>query len=297
MVLVILYFFFQGLYMKYVLHSLHENITIKRGMFYSIVEFFFSAITPSSTGGQPIQLIYMTKDKIPMRKSLITLMLNTMIFKLFFIVFGLIIVCIDPDGILKISSSVKMLFWLGLLMDGIVILVCYCMMFNQKLIHEFLYLGNKIVSKVTKGRRDYSDKIDVAMEDYMQEAKYVRSHRMEVFLSIVITFIQRICLFSIVYVIYRELGFSASSYFEMLSLQIVAQITIEGLPLPGGVGALETISDILYEPTFGKLAISGMVLNRTLSFYIPLVVSFIIIFVVTDMNYKKLIKKKKLNSN
>ena len=89
--MIFIYFLCQGIYMKSILKALNHKITIVRGMFYSIVEFFFSGITPSSTGGQPIQLYYMSKDKIPMRKSYITLLLNTIYFKLILLFLGVIV--------------------------------------------------------------------------------------------------------------------------------------------------------------------------------------------------------------
>ena len=86
-----IYFVLQGLYMKIVLGSLKQKITMKKGVFYSLVEFYFSGITPSSTGGQPVQFYYMTKDKIPIRRTYITLLLNTIYFKLIVLVLGFII--------------------------------------------------------------------------------------------------------------------------------------------------------------------------------------------------------------
>ena len=91
LIIVFLYFLLQGIYMKSILKALDKKISLKKGMFYSIVEFYFSGITPSSTGGQPVQLYYMTKDKIPMRKGYITLMLNTIYFKLIILILGILV--------------------------------------------------------------------------------------------------------------------------------------------------------------------------------------------------------------
>ena len=75
------YFVIQGIYMKLIFRALKYRLPLKKGVFYSLVEFYFSGITPSSTGGQPMQLYYMAKDKIPIRKSYIVLVLNTIYFK------------------------------------------------------------------------------------------------------------------------------------------------------------------------------------------------------------------------
>ena len=85
---ILLYFIFQAIYMKITLKSLKVNCPFFKCLFYALVEFYFSGITPSSTGGQPVELYYMTKDNIPIRKSYITLMLNTIYFKLIIVILG-----------------------------------------------------------------------------------------------------------------------------------------------------------------------------------------------------------------
>ena len=87
--MIFLYFLLQGIYMRVILKALNYDITLRKGIFYSMVEFYFSGITPSSTGGQPVQLYYMTKDDIPIRKSYIALMLNTIYFKLIIVILGI----------------------------------------------------------------------------------------------------------------------------------------------------------------------------------------------------------------
>jgi hypothetical protein len=80
------------------------------------------------------------------------------------------------------------------------------------------------------------------------------------------------------YAIYRALGFNSISYIEMLAIQVCAQITMEASPIPGGAGLSEGIFHSLFIVIFAsKLADVGMLLTRTFTFYIPMLVSAIII--------------------
>ena len=103
LIIISLYFLLQGIYMKAILKALKKKITLRKGVFYSLVEFYFSGITPSSTGGQPAQLYYMTKDNIPIRKSYITLMLNTIYFKLIIVILGILILVFKNEYIFNHS--------------------------------------------------------------------------------------------------------------------------------------------------------------------------------------------------
>ena len=72
LLLVLTYLFTESIYIKIILKSLKHKIHLWQGFVYSCIEFYFSAITPSSTGGQPAQAYYMAKDRIPFTKSSVT---------------------------------------------------------------------------------------------------------------------------------------------------------------------------------------------------------------------------------
>jgi hypothetical protein len=55
---------FEALNIYRSLKLLKEDATPMKAIKYAIVGFFFSAITPAATGGQPVQLYYMHKDNI-----------------------------------------------------------------------------------------------------------------------------------------------------------------------------------------------------------------------------------------
>ena len=103
--------------MKIILGTLNTKISVIKGIFYTVIEFFFSGITPSSTGGQPVQLYYMTVDKIPMRKSYITLILNTVFFKLILAILGILVLVFNNSFIMNTHYVYKVFFVIGFLVD------------------------------------------------------------------------------------------------------------------------------------------------------------------------------------
>ena len=134
--IIALYFILQGIYMKSILSTLKQKISLKKGIFYSMLEFYFSGITPSSTGGQPVQLYYMTKDNIPIRKSYITLMLNTVYFKLIIIIMGILSVIFKSELILSSRPIYIFFFILGFVVDLFIVVACLFLVFRQGLIKK-----------------------------------------------------------------------------------------------------------------------------------------------------------------
>ena len=290
----LIYFFCQGIYTKIILKALDEKISLIKGTFFAMVEFFFSGITPSSTGGQPLQLYYMTKNKIQIRKSYITLILNTIYFKIILLVLGIIILIFEPSFIINSKFIYKVCFAIGFIIDMTMVILGMTLLFKTSIIKKIYVKLSKILSKNKKLKRKI-DKINIdnVLKKYEYEIDFIKTHKKVVIETLLITFIQRIFLFSIIYIVYRSLGFNKYNYFDLLALQITVQVAIESVPFPGGVGVSEKMMHSLFSTIFASsFADIGMLLTRTFTFYIPLLLSGIIVLInYIYMRYIKLNKK------
>ena len=233
-----------------------------------------------------LHIYYMAKDKIPIRKSLIVIILGTIYFKLFMVIFAIIVLLFKWDFIINQGTLFIVLFFLGVVIDSLLIIGCYLLLFHSQAIKKLLTFVYKIKTKLT-GKND-ENKVNELIENYRKETDYINNHKKEVFVSLILTFFQRIFLFSIAFVIYKAFGFNEYSYIDLLVIQIGVQLAIEGLPLPGGTGVSEHLFNTIFISIFGaSLASTGMFLTRLFSFYLPLLVSCVIIIIVTKCCYYK----------
>jgi len=285
-----LYFVCQGIYMKCILGTLNHKITLIRGTFYAILEYFFSGITPSSTGGQPVQLYYMTKDEIPIRKSYITLMLNTIYFKVIILILGIGVLIFNCSYITESAFIYRVFFTIGFVFDLLLTFLCLVLIFKTDLIKKIFIKLVNFLKKFRMFKKKISKyNIEEVMDRYREEVEFIKTHGVTVIFTFIITFIQRLCLFSIIYIVYRSLGFNSYSYFDLLFIQVCVQIAMEAAPLPGGAGVSEGMMHKLFVMLFAEaFADVGMLLTRAFSFYIPLIVTGLIILV--EYIYKKIKK-------
>ena len=79
----------EGFMIWYLLNAMREK---KNSLFrcfqYSFIGFFYSGITPSATGGQPVQLYYMNKDGNRVSDSTVVLMTVAVVYKFVIVVLG-----------------------------------------------------------------------------------------------------------------------------------------------------------------------------------------------------------------
>ena len=146
--------------------------------------------------------------------------------------------------------------------------------------------------KIFGGKFKNTDTAEV-MNRYREEIEFIKTHKKTVFLTFIITFIQRLLLFSIIYVVYRALGYNTYSYLNLLIIQLSVQIAIEALPLPGGAGLSEGMLHHIFIMIFSvQMADTGMLLTRTFTFYVPLLLCGITILMKYVLDRKKTILLK-----
>ena len=58
------------------LKALNEKTKLISNIKYALIGFFFSGITPAASGGQPMQIYFMHKDKISVANSTLALLIN-----------------------------------------------------------------------------------------------------------------------------------------------------------------------------------------------------------------------------
>lgn len=281
-ILILVYLTTESLYIKHILKSIKCKISLLQGFVYSCIEFYFSAITPSSTGGQPAQAYYMAKDGVPFTKSSVTLLLNTITFKLVLLLLGLFAVIFYPNLIFNNSTLFTVIFIFGIVVNLIVIIICLMLMYSKKWIKNLatfsINLGHKL--KFIKDKEAKLLSFNTHLEEYQEGAKYIKEHISVTIYVCFITLIQRMAMFSISYVVYKAFGISGYSYIELMVMQLSVAIAIDSLPLPGGMGASEAMLLLLYNKYFGvDIAVSAMLVTRGLSYYLCLIISGIVVLI------------------
>ena len=72
----------EGVNLMHVLQSFGYKISFTQGMKYAYIGYFFSSITPSATGGQPLQLYAMNKDDIHVAHGTLAILVEVTSFQL-----------------------------------------------------------------------------------------------------------------------------------------------------------------------------------------------------------------------
>ena len=259
----------------YMMRSSGIQLKKRTCFLFSSVGFFFSCITPSASGGQPMQIYYMKKEKISIPVSTVILMIVTITYKLVLVVIGIGIAIFGRGFLHKYLEGILPVFYLGLALNIFCVTFMTILVFHPLLAKAIMVKGMKLLERLhlVKKKDGRLKKLEDSMDTYRNPAAYLKNNPFVIVKVIGITFIQRMALFAVTWFVYQAFGLHGTGFWEILFLQAVISVSVDMLPLPGGMGISETLFLNIFSPVFGGLLLPGMVLSRGLGYYGELLIS------------------------
>lgn len=280
-VLVILYVCSESVIIKYLLAIVQIRVPLINCIRYSFVGFFYSCITPSATGGQPMQIFYMKRQNIDIPTATIILMLVTVEYKFVLVFIGLALSIFGQGFIHQyMGAEVRFFLYLGTALN------VFCVAFMSFLIFlpetaKFLILkGFAFLKKlhIMKEKNNRTERLNNSMELYKSASVFLKNNKLAILNTTIISFVQRFFLFFMTYITYRSFGLHTENAITITLLQSVISISVDMLPLPGGMGISERLYLLIFIPIFGTAAVAtaSLLMSRGFSYYILIIVSGII---------------------
>ncbi len=274
------YIFCEGLNIYRILKNLKDDVSLFQTFKYSLVGFFFSSITPSSTGGQPMQLYFMNKDKLSISHSALSLLIQLLSFQFMTLVLALIGFAFNYDLLLNKIGNIKYLMFLGITINLIIQTFLIIMIFSKKLGLKLINGICNLLDKMhIKSASTIKKKSIAQLDEYHECAIYLKNNKIMIIKIFLTTLLQLSLYHSIPYFVFKAFGLQGYSIFTFISLQAVLYISVASLPLPGAMGASEGSFMIIFKLLFpATLLSSAMLISRGISFYLFVIISAVLIF-------------------
>lgn len=266
----------EGIMIWYLFRVVGEKAPLLSCLKYSYTGFFYSGITPSATGGQPMQLYYMTKDGRKTGISSVILMAVAAAYKFVLVIIGIGIAVFWFGGLRAYLGGYLYLFFLGLFLNAVLVVVIVAMMLNGPGMERFIMAVERFLVRIhlLKPSAKRLDSIHGMVEQYKETVAFLRGHKKQLLLMVGFTFVQRFSVFFLTYLIYAGLGLSGNSMLVIMMLQAVIYISVDMLPLPGSQGITELMYVSVYTSIFTEKYLTvSMCVTRGLNFYLLLIVS------------------------
>lgn len=257
--------------------------TIRQTTVYASSDIYFSAITPSATGGQPAAAYYMTKSGIPLSLSTAVLILNVTLYTIGLLFTSLLAFLLRPSMFMDFTTSQKVFVLVGVGFHAILIAICLICMFSRRFI---FWLGDVMFGllaklHIVKNKEERIAAFRASVATYQSALKIVREHRWLLPVLFFNSILQRIVLAPITYFVFLAMsgmGVPSMSFLEVFTTQLYCIIGASALPTPGGAGLAELLymgvfyADMAGIPNASSLCMFSLLLSRGISSYLAILV-------------------------
>ena len=288
-----LYFVIEGYNIKVLLKSFDEKISLLKGIKYTMIGFYFSAITPASSGGQPMEIYYMSKDGIKVSHATVSLLIHLCGYQISVIYLGIMCALLNHD---IFTPELRILFILGTFLNALSLTFILIGLFSKNISKKLIKLAEKLIRVFNHKTPDKTiEKMNEEYKIYQECSKHITRHKKDFFKALLRAFVQIIGVNSIIFFTYKSFGLSSYDYFALLQIQAILNCSVTSIPLPGSVGISETVFLMIYTSIFGGLLTNALLINRTISFYAYVLICMVVVL-VNKVIISKRENKKTINN-
>ncbi|MCT4660750.1 MAG: flippase-like domain-containing protein [Tissierellales bacterium] len=256
----------------------------------TIIGQFFSGITPFASGGQPMQLYLLTKQKVPVGKGSSALMSKFIIYQGTLVVYALILLLFKSSFFIENISNLFFLVILGFGVNAVVIgtliFFSHSKRTNKGIAKKVIGFGHRI--HLIKNPEKTIAGFNKHVEEFHDNVVLLKQNKLLFLNTVVLTVIQLTMFFIVPYFIYRSFGLSGANLMNMLSATAFVLMITSFIPIPGGTGGAEGGFHMMLGLFFiGNYALTAMVLWRLITYYLWILFGGIWMM-MTDFSHKEL---------
>jgi hypothetical protein len=281
-VLSLIYMICEGFNTKSMLEFFGYKTNIFRTVNYAFTGYFFSGLTPSATGGQPMQMVVMKTDGIKVSHSSIILMIELCAFQLISICMAIIGFFLNYNYIFSKKGVDVWIIYAGLISNSIVFLFIFFVIFSRRFVIYIKKISFFIIAKLSliKDKNNKRKSVVKSLEEYRKSAMFIKTNKLLILKVLLVETLQILSLYSISYIVYLALGFNSAPYYQVLFLQALAYVSVSSIPLPGAIGVSEKLLRFLFLIIYSKNIISeAVMLTRVINFYMLFIISALAFFI------------------
>lgn len=290
----VLYWFFEA----YILYKMKKTLNIKSTYGSSLklcmIGQYYSAITPFSTGGQPVQIYSLVNDGVPIGTAS-SLFVNRFLIYQLVVTFYALFMFIIRFNLLYAEARLALPFVVvGCLVNIIILIMIFGFLLNEKFIRNILEKSIRILHKfkIVKDIKKSEEKINNTLLDYKKSVEEMKKDKKTTLELIIVSIIQLTISFSITFFVYLALGFEKGHFIDIIAIQSLHYMAVSFMPTPGTAGAAEGGFYMLFRVIFPKKILSfALMLWRFIDYYLRVVVTGL----VTLVDF--ICRKKKISVN
>ena len=211
---------------------------LKNNIFYALVGFFFSSVTPSASGGQPMQLYYMHRDRIAVPTAALALLVQFSVFQIVTIACAAVGFGTQYAQLVQEGGAFRYAFLLGTAVNAALLAITLAMIFSKRASEKILHLLVRVLTCLHyKKANQMQQQLTEQLALYQRGTQYLRQNGHVLCGIVGLTIVQAVAFYTIpCWIVLALHPAAAHSFFAIAAMEAVLYVSVSALPLPGSVG-------------------------------------------------------------
>ncbi len=290
----VLYWFFEA----YIIHRMKKTLNIKSTYGSSLklcmIGQYYSAITPFSTGGQPVQIYSLVSEGVPVGTASSLFVNRFLIYQLVVTFYSLFMFLIRFNLLYNEAQLALPFVIVGCLVNFAILIMIFGFLLNEKFVRNILSKSIRVLHKlkIIKDIEKSEEKMSKTLLDYKSSVEDMKKDKKTTFELILVSIAQLTIGFSITFFVYLALDFEMGHFLDIIAIQSLHYMAVSFMPTPGTAGAAEGGFYMLFKAVFPKKILSlALILWRFIDYYLRVMITGL----VTLVDF--LSRKKKVRIN
>ncbi|MDD6848810.1 MAG: lysylphosphatidylglycerol synthase transmembrane domain-containing protein [Oscillospiraceae bacterium] len=242
----------------------YKNFSYLNALKVSFTGLFWSAVTPSSTGGQPMQIYLLHSMNVEIGYATSRLMQKFLVYQVVLTFISIISVILNFGYILTNDNIlfITVLLVFGFVSQLAVTLVIVMFSFSPNISRKFIMFFAKVLGKIkiVKNLDSKISDIDKQLDTFHSSNKNIYKKPKLLIPAVILTFVQFIAMFLVPYFIYLSFGMTDIGPVQIATSQAFVNLMSGMIPIPGASGAAE----LGYTAFFGAIFVGGTLKSSAL---------------------------------
>jgi uncharacterized protein (TIRG00374 family) len=253
-----------------------------RGVFKSFKGYFFltmrsqfyGSITPFNSGGQPSQVLRLSRENVPAGVAISGLAQKFFIYQLCTVTISSLSIFFKSGQFKSKIPGFTFLIVFGLLMQcfGLISIVLFYL--NKEKVMKIIFWGSRLLAKIKliKNPEKINKKIVDQLTFLMENSFSINCGNM----VYVYSFFQNIMLYSVPFFIAKSFELQEFPIFDMIAAQAFITLISCANPLPGAAGTTEGSFLLILTNFFSRRNLTpAMILCRLINYYLNIICGFL----------------------
>ena len=251
------------------------------GTVYGGADVYFSAITPSASGGQPASAYFMMKDGIPGYATTVALLINLVMYTLALLTVGIVSIIFKYPMLKNFSVLSRFFIGIGIVVLIFLALVFYMLLRKGKILYGICDAVIGLMEKIHVIR--HGDKLRKKLKNTMAEYQECSNSitgktgfLAEIFFW---NLMQRMSQLLVSFMIFMSMGEGVKKAVDVSVIQCFVAMGSNCVPIPGAMGVADYIMIDGFKQLVGDNAANMELLCRGVTFYGSVLTSALIILI------------------